>query len=694
MGTRDWWKLLNSMINNKKCSSMPSLVSPSTNIPVTSDFEKAELLNVYFCDQTSICEDNKTVPTDQVNNVQTRLDSVSLSAQEVNDILRNLKPFKASGPDGISNRFLKEVATEISEPLCDLFNASLSSSKFPSPWKLANVCAVYKKGDKSLVNNYRPISLLNTIEKVFERLVCKHIYNFLHSSNYFTAFQSGFIPGDSAVNQLTCLYDAFCKALDDGLDVRIVFFDISKAFDKVWHKGLLYKLKMAGISGTLLRWFEDYLKDRKQHVVLPGATSGWLTLGAGVPQGSILGPLLFLVYINDIVADVDSNMRLFADDTSMFVIVDNPVNSANRLQLDIDRISGWADKWLVNFNPSKSEHLLISRRVAPVLHPSLYMHDTLIPTVSCHKHLGVHFSDKCTWHNHIDCIKSRAWQRVHIMRKLKFALDRKSLETIYTFFVLPILEYADIVWDNCTLSDKAELDKIHYEAGRIVTGATNLVSIDKLLTDLGWETLQERRNKHKLIQIYKMTHRLTPDYLASLIPPQVGDTMQYNLRNAHNVNLVSARTTLYYNSFLPSTLREWNSLPQYARDIPTLSQFKAFLSRNKPKPKSYFYFGNRNSQVIHARLRMKCSSLNYHLYSKNIVESPRCICGKIENNFHYFFECHRYNQQRQVLINKVSTKAVCSLDLLLYGDESLTYDANVSILEAVFDYIRATKRFS
>ena len=166
------------------------------------------------------------------------------------------------------------------------------------------------------------------------------------------------MPGDSTVNQLTDLYNTFCHALDEGKEVRAIFCDISKAFNRVWHKGLLYKLSSNGISGPLLQWFTDYLSNRKQRVVLPGSASNWTAIKAGVPQGSILGPLLFLVYINDIVENIHSSIRLFADDTSLYIIVDDPVDAAYHLNNDLLKIHEWAKQWLVKFNPAKSESMI------------------------------------------------------------------------------------------------------------------------------------------------------------------------------------------------------------------------------------------------------------------------------------------------------------------------------------------------
>ena len=297
-------------------------------------------------------------------------------------------------------------------------------------------------------------SLLNSEAKLFEKLIFKYLFNHFRDNNLLSSLQSGFIPGDSTVNQLTYLYNTFCEALDGGKEVRAVFCDISKAFDRVWHAGLLYKLEAAGVTGEVLAWFKNYLSDRKQRVVLPGVTSDWASIRAGVPQGSILGPLLFLLYINDIVADIGSNIRLFADDTSLFIIVENPVLSANCLNRDLDKIKRWATTWLVSFNPSKTETLLISRKVNRPQHPPLFMQDVQIKEVDYHKHLGLNFSNDGSWHQHIRYITEKAWFRINIMRKLKFQLDRKSLETIYLAFVRPLLEYADVTWDNCSQYEK------------------------------------------------------------------------------------------------------------------------------------------------------------------------------------------------------------------------------------------------
>jgi hypothetical protein len=259
---------------------------------------------------------------------------------------------------------------------------------------------------------------------------------------------------------------------------------------------------------------------------------------AGVPQGSILGPLLFLVYINGIVSDIGSAIRLFADDTTLYVIVDNPLHASLRLNSDLQKINDWENTWLVTFNPDKTESLLISQKHAKAQHPAIFMNTIEIQEVDSHKHLGITLSKDGSWHKHIEDITKKAWTRINVLRSLKFILDRQSLETIYTTFIRPILEYADVVWDNITQAEEEDLEKIQIEAARIITGATRLVSFNNLYKESALEPLKSRRRKHKLVHFYKMLKCPTvPSYLSNLIPQSVGNVATYGLRSDHIRNL-------------------------------------------------------------------------------------------------------------------------------------------------------------
>ncbi|MCG7870185.1 MAG: hypothetical protein JAY74_27935 [Candidatus Thiodiazotropha taylori] len=689
--TKDWWSTLKTFINPSSSSTIPPL-EYDNNI-YTDESDKANILNKYFQSQTILNEKN-VVPPDLIPlALNSELNTIILTPLEVESVLKTLTIGKASGPNGLSNRILKELSSQLSTPFCSLFNQSLRTGHLPAFYKEANVCPVPKKGDLSIVANYRPISLLNAEAKVFERLIFKYLFNHLRDNNLLSSLQSGFIPGDSTVNQLTFLYNTFCQALDSGKEVRAVFCDISKAFDRVWHVGLLHKLKAAGVTGEVLDWFKHYLSDRKQRVVLPGAVSDWVFIRAGVPQGSILGPLLFLLYINDIVNDIGSNIRLFADDTSLYIVVDDPITTANCLNTDLDKISRWAATWLVSFNPTKTESLLISRKLNRPHHPALSMQNHQITEVDSHKHLGIYFSNDCTWHQHVNYIKEKAWFRINVMRKLKFKLDRKSLEIIYTSFIRPLLEYGDVIWDNCTEYEKNDLDKIQSEAARIATGATKLVSLSTLSNEICWDSLEQRRKNHRLTLFYKMMYNITPLYLSSLVPQTVSNISRYNLRNSNDLQCIAARSSQYYHSFLPSTTRDWNSLSIEAKQSDSVNSFKRFLKKGKPTVPNHYYIGSRKAQILHTRIRTNCSSLNLDLFLKNVTDSPLCRCGSIENAQHFFFHCRYYEVQRRELMTTVSLYVNPSLKLLLTGDLTLAPEINNIITLKVQKYIIDTHRF-
>ena len=240
------------------------------------------------------------------------------------------------------------------------------------------------------------------------------------------------------------------------------------------------------------------------------------------------------------------------------------------------------------------------------------------------------------------------------MRKLNFSLDRKSLETIYIAFIRPLLEYTDVIWDNCTQYEKKELEKIQIEAARTAT--------DK---EICWGTLQKRRDDHKLTLFYKMYNNISPGCLSSLIPQQVDAISRYNLRNSNGLATIRAKTSLYYNSFLPSTLQQWNNLSIEARQLNSLNSFKCFLKEEKRTVPKYYFYGVRKAQILHTRLRMGCSSLNVDLFIKNITESPMCQCGSIENTQHFFFHCNFYQRQRTILLNLVAIYHTPTLNFLL-----------------------------
>ena len=334
VGNKEYWKLIKLLYGSKVDSGIPSIID-GNHVYATSK-AKAELFNDHFVEKSILPNNLPVLPPLDV--AVADLSSILITEEEVNKALTSLDISKANGSDNISNRLLKNTASSIAKPLSKLFNASLNLGIFPSSWKDANVTPVFKKNDKQNKNNYRPISLLPNIGKVFERVVFNHLYKYCQEHNLLTWRNSGYKPLDSSINQLIYISHRIYKSLENGEDVCFVSLDASSAFDRVWHEGLLFKLKCKGVNGNLLEWFRSYLTNRRQRVVIKGQSSKWAQILAGVPQGSILGPLLFLIYIDDIINDIESEILLFADDTAIFDSIVDPLLTFEKLNRDLTRL--------------------------------------------------------------------------------------------------------------------------------------------------------------------------------------------------------------------------------------------------------------------------------------------------------------------------------------------------------------------
>ena len=286
------------------------------------------------------------------------------------------------------------------------------------------------------MKNYIPGSLLSVFSKIFERLIYKAIFKHFLDNNLIPFNQSGFKPGHSCLNQLVAITHDIFKGFNDGSEIRGVFLDISKAFDKVWHEGLIYKLCRNGICGTLLKLLISFLDSRKQRVLLNGQCSSWGFINAGVPQGSILGPLLFLIYINNLTENLQSNPKLFADNTSLFTLINDPNATAKQVCEDLDKIKEWAFQWKMSFNPGPSkqvQEIIFTRQIKKVAHRPIFFNNKLVQQVSQQKHLGLILGIPLTFDEHIRAITSKVSKSIGLLRKLNNRLPRSSLITIYKF---------------------------------------------------------------------------------------------------------------------------------------------------------------------------------------------------------------------------------------------------------------------
>ena len=698
LSPKKWWSLAKHFLRITSGSSYPPMEDDNDEL-IVDDHGKAELFNNYFRSHSNIDTSGASLPAfNGGEHGACKLESIVVSEDDVLQILKSLNPNKATGPDGVSPKILKEGAPAIAPSLAKLINMSLRLGKVPVMWKQANVVALHKKLSRSSVSNYRPISLLSCTSKVMEKCIFKSVFNYFRDNSLVTKFQSGFTPNDSTVNQLVNLYHMFSSAIDQKKDVRIVFCDITKAFDRVWHDGLIFKLKKLGIENNLLQWFTNYLSNRQQRVVINGEHSSWGYVKAGVPQGSVLGPLLFLAYINDITENIQTNIRLFADDTALFVTVDDPIDSNNMLNIDLKSIQEWSDTWLVKFSAPKTKGMTMSLNPNAPPYQPLVMNDTILLDVQEHKHLGVTLTKNLAWSSHTANICNAASKRLDIMTGLKNTLDRKTLEIMYKSFVRPLLEYADVLWDGCFQKDADKLELLQHRAGRIVSGAIRGTPTVNMYRELGWEPLHLRRERHKLILYYKIVHGLTPSFLTDLLPPSVGTRTQYNLRNNPDLTGFASRTETFKRSFFPSTTHLWNSLPQDVRNAESIYAFKRHLNHNLPQSRPWYNAGDRRLSLIHARLRMGCSNLNQHLVNLHVADDPTCICGyRSENCKHYLLHCPLYQRERTVRDNKLSHLEFLSavnLDILLFGSEDYTVEQNLEITKIVQKFINDTGRFT
>ena len=320
------------------------------------------------------------------------------------------------------------------------------------------------------------------------------------------------------------------------LEVRGIFLDISKAFDRVWHDGLIYKIKSFGVTDTPLKLIENFLSNRYQRVVLNGQSSSWAEVSAGVPQGSVLGPLFFLMYINDLTCGLSLTTKLFGDDTSLLSVVHDVTQSTNELNDDLEKISDWAYQWKMAFNPDKSkqaQEVILSCKTQRVIHPPAIFNNMPVVCSSCQKHLGLYLDEKLNFYNHIKETNSKANKVIDILRKLYNVLPRNSLITIYKSFVRPHLDYGAIIFDQPeNESFCKKIESVQYNAALAIIGAIQGTSSEKLYKELGLETLKSRRWLKNLCCFYKIKNRGILSYLAELIPSEFHS---YNTRNTRNI---------------------------------------------------------------------------------------------------------------------------------------------------------------
>ena len=343
-----------------------------------------------------------------------------------------------------------------------LFNNFFDIGHFPDQRKIAHITAIYKRpGPKTCKSSYRPISILPSISKVFESVMHDRLLKHCIENNVITEKQAAYLKGDSTVSQLLYIVHEIRKSWTENKISQGIFLDVSAAFDKVWHTGLLAKLNQVGVEGSFLNTVKSYLTGRQQVVVVDGIKSDVLDVKAGVPQGSRLGPLLFIIYMNDIVDDIESDIMIFADDTSLLASGSDPAETAEQLNRDLTKISSWALKWKVVFNAKKSKDIIFSKKSLNNS-PPIVFNDTFIERVNTHKHLGLSLTSSLDWSVQINEVCLKANRKLSVLRSVKL-LSRQTLDILYKLTVRSVIDYAlPVYYKTLKQTEMSRLERLQY----------------------------------------------------------------------------------------------------------------------------------------------------------------------------------------------------------------------------------------
>ena len=550
---RDFYRYINSQ--KKDTQGIPPLKRKNGKGVAQSDLEKAEEFNGQF---TDVFSKNEHTQVPLLDRSAPFMNDIAVSKDGVIKLLKGLNPSKALGPDELHPRVLKELATELGPVLAHLFQQSIDTGEIPKEWSLANICPLFKKSDRSLACNYRPVSLTCVPCKLLEHIVCSNIMAHLDEYKLLSDRQHAFRKGHSCETQLTTVINDWAKILDNRGQVDTFILDFEKAFDTPPHELLKSKLFGYGIGGKTLKWIDSFLCFRQQRVVVNGVKSDWAPVLSGVPQGTVLGPLLFSLYINDISSDIESEIRLFADDCVCYREIKDEKDTM-KLQRDIDRLGSWARKWGMRFQPVKCNMMQLTRKRIKKIHASYTLEGTNLENVESIKYLGVTITSDLRWNTHVSNVCTKANRTLGFLRRNLHSCPQEVKEAAYKGLVRPVLDYGSSVWDPPGVVLQEELESVQKRAARFVTGNYDYEtgSMTGILGQLKWESLKKRRKDNRLILLYKGLKGKASVPTDDLIPKT------RRCRNQHSMAFQTpiANTDVYKGSFFPQTIRDWNALP-------------------------------------------------------------------------------------------------------------------------------------
>ena len=589
--TKPFWRYVKS---RRQDNIGISPLLDTSGIPHSDSKGKAQILLKQFCSVfTENLNSNQTHQTNR--HIDDALVTIKVTNDGVEKLLKKINPSKAQGPDNIQNRVLQECAKELTPAVATLFNLSLSTSTLPTAWTQANISPIFKKGNRHHAENYRPVSLTSVLSKTLEHIVYSNILQHLDKHNILTKLNHGFRRGFSCETQLALTLDDIVRNFDKNIQTDIIVLDFSKAFDKVPHERLLLKLNSYGIRGELLKWITNYLCNRTMKVIVDGASSDAAPVLSGVPQGTVLGPLLFLCFINDLPDAVSSQVRLFADDCVLYRQIKKYPDHL-KLQEDLLNLETWASKWGMEFNAKKCHVMSVKNKTSFFYQ----LCGEILKNVDNTTYLGLNISNDLKWATHIKEICSKASSKLGFIRRNLQHCPLTTRKNAYLALVRSSLEYGAAIWDPHYKIDIDRVEKIQSRAIRFIKRdyhSRDHGCVERMRHDLQLESLQDRRRNIRLSLFYKVVHGLTPaiqikDHLTpvnnnkrQIKAKQFNDFIsnnpvdKYNQNNNRCFKIPQAKVE-YEHSFFIRTAKEWNSLNQETVDAASINAFRAKLRRD------------------------------------------------------------------------------------------------------------------